>query len=78
MVANARVDNRGRLWQWDKGAAIGCEASNCALVHLYSSPASQGPLRSLWIVTKGTPVFTGEPGGIRTHDLVIKSHLLYR
>ena len=78
MIADARVNNRGRFREGNEGAAIGCEASNCALVHLYSSPASQGHLRSLWIVSKGTPVFTGEPGGIRTHDLVIKSHLLYR
>ena len=78
MIANARINNGGRLWEWDEGAAIRCEASCRALVHLYSSPASQGHLRSLWIVSKGTPVFTGEPGGIRTHDLVIKSHLLYR
>ena len=78
MVADARIDNRCRLRKRDQGAAIGCEASRSALVHLYSSPASQGHLRSLWIVAKGTPAFTGEPGGIRTHDLVIKSHLLYR
>ena len=78
VIANARVNNGCRLWKWDEGATIRCQRSTWRVTHcVRSSPASRGHLRSLRIVSKGHQS-PGEPGGIRTHDLVIKSHLLYR
>ena len=75
MIANARVNNGSCFGKWNEGSAIRCEALARNLIHSLSPLGLTGPLCDLsGSLPKDT--ISGEPGGIRTHNLVLKRHLL--